>query len=139
MTETKKSSNYWVTQMVICGVAAVLFIVLGVCTPLFDKEEPGHGVIYVLIGLAFAGTFIWLARSYRRMSVTQRAVYAWAITQQHSTSTGSDDVQLAIAGQAAAGTLPYPHLQWLQALNPANPYPAEWPAEPTMPTNLLPE
>ena len=135
----KKGSSYWVSQMVICGVAAVLFITLGICSPMFDKEEPGRAVLYVLIGLAFGGTFIWLARSYRRMSVTQRAVYAWAITQQHSTGTGSDADQMSIAGQAAAGTLPYPHLQWLQALNPANPYPAEWPSEPTMPTTLLPE
>ena len=135
----KKGSSYWVSQMVICGVAAVLFIILGICSPMFDKEEPGRAVLYVLIGLAFGGTFIWLARSYRRMSVTQRAVYAWAIMQQHSTGTGSDVDQMSIAGQAAAGTLPYPHLQWLQALDPANPYPAEWPSEPTMPTTLLPE
>ena len=135
----KKGSSYWVSQMVICGVAAVLFIVLGICSPMFDKEEPGRALIYVLIGLAFGATFIVLVRSYRRMSVTQRAVYAWAIMQQHSTGTGSDAEQMSIAGQAAAGTLTYPHLQWLQALDPANPYPAEWPTPPTMPTSLLPE
>jgi hypothetical protein len=46
---------------------------------------------------------------------------------------------MSIAEQAAKGTLTYPHLQWLQALDPANPYPAKWPPEPTMPTTLLPE
>ena len=135
----KRGSNYFGSQMVICGVAAVLFFVLGVVSVLYDKEEPGRGVIYVLIGLLFIGAFIHLVRRYRRFSVTQRAVYGWAIMQQHSTGTGSDVDQMSIAGQAAAGTLPYPHLQWLQALDPANPYPAEWPSEPTMPTTLLPE
>ena len=124
MTETKKSSNYWVSQMVICGVAAVLFIVLGICTPLFDKEEPGRGVIYVLIGLAFGGTFIWLARSYRRMSVTQRAVYAWAITQQHAAGV-ADTITMEVAGRAQAGTLRPDELQWLIDLNRGNPYPGD--------------
>jgi hypothetical protein len=87
----------------------------------------------------FTGAFIWAVHSYRSMSVTQRAIFAWAITQQHSTGTGSDVDQLTIAGQAAAGTLPYPQLQWLQALDPTNPYPTAWPSEPTMPTTLLPE
>ena len=121
MASARGTSKYWVNQMVICGVAAVLLFAYGVLV------------------MMFGGTCIWLVRSYWRMSVTQHAVYAWAIMQQHSTGTGSDVDQMSIAGQAAAGTLPYPHLQWLQALDPANPYPAEWPSEPTMPTTLLPE
>jgi hypothetical protein len=135
----KRGSNYFGSQMVICGVAAVLFFVLGVVSVLYDKEEPGRGVIYVFISLLFTVAFIHVVRGYRSMSVTQRAVYAWAIAQQHSTNTGSDIEQMSIAEQAAKGTLTYPHLQWLQALDPANPYPAKWPPEPTMPTTLLPE
>jgi hypothetical protein len=132
MTTQKKQSSYWVSQMVICGVASVLFLVLGIFSPFFDKQEPGRGVIYILISLMFSAAFIWLVVTYRRMSVTQRAIFAWAITQQHSTNTGSDDLQLAIAGQAAAGTLPFAELQMLQALDPMNPYPAAWPSEPTI-------
>ena len=135
----RRGSSYWVSQMVICGVALVLFGVLGIGTLLYDTDEPGRGVIYILICFGFTGAFIHLVRGYRSMSVTQRAVYAWAITQQHSTSTGDDVQMMSIAAQAAAGTLPYPHLQVLQALDPTNPYPAAWPTPPTMPTSLLPE
>ena len=135
MTSPRKTSSYWAQQMVICGAFAVLLSGIGIGGMIFDTEEPGRWFITLLIGLAFLGTLIWLARQYRSMSKEQRAVYAWAIEQQSSADAnrnpGSDLAAMATARKAKDGLLTIKEIQHLQDLKPANPYPAPLPAPPT--------
>ena len=125
-----KGSSYWAVQIIVCAVAAIALPTLGVLLFFLSPEEPARGVILILIGIAFLVVLIRLVRSYRGMSVTQRAVYAWAVTQLHSNSDTPDDIILGTAAAAQAGRLPLADLEGLQALNPGNPYPGAWPSAP---------
>lgn len=117
-----KTTSYWVTQFTVCAVAAVALPALGVLLIVLDPDEPGRGVIMMFSGLLFVACLIWLTVTYRRMSATQRTIYAWAITQQHAAGV-TDDITMEIAGRAQAGTLRPDELQWLIDLNRENPYP----------------
>ena len=118
-----KSTSYWATQFAVCAVAAVALPALGMFF-ILGTDEPGRGVILIVCGLLFVGCLIWLIGAYRRMSSTQRAIYAWAITQQHAAGV-SGDVTMEMAGRAQAGALRPDELQWLIDLNRENPYPGD--------------
>jgi hypothetical protein len=137
MTSPRKSASYWAVQMAICGVSGVALSGLGIGGMAFDTEEPGRWFITLLIGLAFFGTLIWLARQYRSMSKEQRAVYAWAIEQQSSADANrnpaSDLAVMATARKAKDGLLTRKEIQQLQNLKPTNPYPAPLPEPPAPP------
>lgn len=120
-----KTTSYWATQFAVCAIFAVALPALGLFF-IVATEEPGRGVILMFCGLLFVGCLVWLFVKYRSLSATQRAVYAWAITQQHAAGVASD-ITMEIAGRAQAGTLRPDELQWLRDLNPANPHPADTP------------
>ena len=124
MASARGTSKYWVNQMVICGVAAVLLFAYGVLVMMFGGKDRGLGLFAILGSFALVGTLVWLLRAYRRMSVSQRAIYAWAIMQQHSAGM-SDRSAMGMADRAQAGTLRPDELQWLIDLNRGNPYPGD--------------
>ena len=131
MQPTQTGASYWVTQIAVCAVASVAAPALGIFFFTYEPAEPGKGVMLFLIGLLFLGCLIWLVRTYRRMSTTQRAVYAWAITQQHGAAAGSgiasDAAMMASATRAKNGELTRDDLLRLQALRPENEYPGTLP------------
>lgn len=125
MTQKQATGNgYWAVQI---GVSA-LFVVVGFGGSIWyfatQTEELGRGLMLGLVGVLFLVTLIWLVRQYRSSTAQQRAIYAWAIMQQHSTGTGNDVERMAIAAQARDGKLPLADLQALQALQPQNRYPS---------------
>ena len=134
---SSKGSSYWAVQITVCAVAAIAFPALGVLLFSVSPEEPGRGVLLILIGIAFLACLIWLVRSYRRSSRVQRAVYAWAITQRRvevplmkPNRFGPDLLTLSIAARARDGKLSPEELARLQALDPSNPYPGDAPSAP---------
>jgi membrane-bound ClpP family serine protease len=134
MTSTQSGNGYWVTQIAVCGFAALAAPVLGIVLFILEPDEPGMGVMLILTGMLFLGCLIWLVRSYRRMSTVQRAIYAWAITQQHGSSPRrgltSDAAVMASAAKAKNGELTRDELLALAALRPENPYPGTMPPAP---------
>ena len=116
-----KTRSYWATQFIVLGFFGVALPVLGWFF-LHDSEEPGRGLILIIVGLFFLGFLLRMIRNYRRMSKTQRDIYAWAITQQHAAGV-ADTITMEVAGRAQAGTLRPDELQWLIDLNRENPYP----------------
>ena len=118
-----KSNSYWATQISVSAFFALALPALGMFF-ILDTDEPGRGVILIFCGLLFAGCLVWLTVNYRRMSSTQRAIYAWAITQQHAAGV-ADNITMEMAGRAQAGTLRPDELQWLIDLNRENPYPGD--------------
>ena len=131
MQATQTGASYRVTQIAVCAVAAVAAPAMGIFFFTAEPADPGKGLMSILIGLLFLGCLIWLVRAYRRMSTTQRAVYAWAITQQHGAATGrgiaSDAGMRASATKAKYGELTRDELLRLQALRPENEYPGTLP------------
>jgi hypothetical protein len=90
----------------------------------------------------FLMTFRWLVKAYRKGGPTGRAVYAWAIMQQHDYSPSRlaaqfgngrqvavDVLRMQVAGRARDGLLSADELRALQAMRPDVPYPGEWPPE----------
>jgi len=117
-----KTTSYWATQFIVLGFFGVALPVLGWF--FLGSEEPGRGLILIIIGLFFLGFLLRMIRNYRRMSKTQRDIYAWAITQQHAAGVG-DTITMEVAGRAQAGALRPDELQWLIDLNRDNPYPGD--------------
>ena len=141
MSGSSGSGNgYWASQMLVCGIGGVGLVILGPILLVTDEESPGYGLIFFLTGLAFLGAFVWLVRSYRRSGRVGRAVYAWAIMQQHGQQTvipvgGSivrpnDAAVMATAARARDGKLSLKELKALQAMRPEVPYPGVWPQPP---------
>ena len=120
-----KSNGYWITQIAVSALFGVGLPILGVWMFSLKPDEPGMGLIMILIGLAFLACLIWLLRAFFGMSKKQRAIYAWAIGQQTSgsRSVGSDAAAMSIAAKAKDGTLSPDELEALQALRPGVPYP----------------
>ena len=121
-----KSNGYWITQIAASALFGIGLPILGVWMFSLKPDEPGMGLIMILIGLAFIGCLIWLLRAFFSMSKKQRAIYAWAIEQQssrNSRSVGSDAAAMSIAAKAKDGTLSPDELKALQALRPEVPYP----------------
>ena len=121
-----KSNGYWITQIAASALFGIGLPILGVWMFDLKPDEPGMGLIMILIGLAFLGCLIWLLRAFFSMSKKQRAIYAWAIGQQtsgSSRSVGSDAEAMSIAAKAKDGTLSPDELKALQALRPEVPYP----------------
>ena len=131
MTAIHSGKGYWATQITACAVGATALPALGIGFLSAGTDEPGRGLILILAGFMFLGCLVWLVRSYRRMSTTQRAVYAWAITQQHGSADqrgiGSDVEMMASAAKASKGQLTHDELLGLAALRPENPYPGTMP------------
>ncbi|MGV8880555.1 MAG: hypothetical protein ACOH19_00220 [Rhodoglobus sp.] len=125
--EPSTGKSYWVSQF----VAFAIFAIGGFASAYFflvvDTEEPGRGVITGLLGIAGVVGVIWVLRETATSTKAQRAIYAWAITQQHSPEVGSpvnnDFSIMATAKSARDGKLTLQQLQALQALKPSNPYP----------------
>ena len=124
MASARGTSKYWVNQMLVCGVTGLLLFAIGVLFMMFGGKDRGLGLFMILGSFVLAGTFIWLVHAYRRMSASQRAIYAWAIMQQHSAGM-SDTSAMGMADRAQAGTLRPDELQWLIDLNRGNPYPGD--------------
>ena len=118
-----KTTSYWATQLAVCAFFAIALPILGWFF-IASSDEPGRGVILMLCGLLFAGCLVVVTVRYARMSATQRAVYAWAITQQHAAGV-ADHITMEVAGRAQAGRLRPDELQWLIDLNRENPYPGD--------------
>jgi hypothetical protein len=129
--------GYWATQIIVSLLFGVGGIAYGTAVFVTDFDpDKSHGVIGILIGVAFLATLVWLVRSYRRSGRVGRAVYAWAIMQQHRYSHGSSDVEkvgatamnMHVAARARDGKLTLDELRELQAMRPEVPYPGEWPS-----------
>lgn len=140
MASSPKGSSYWAVQITVCAIAAIGLPALGVLLFSLSPEEPARGVLLILIGIAFLACLIERVHSYRRMSVTQRAVYAWAITQRavevpltKPQRFGPDLLTLSIAARARDGKLSPAELDALKALDPGNPYPGPASAQPNVP------
>ena len=134
MTQKPATGNgYWAVQI---GVSA-LFAVVGLGGAVFyfatQTEELGRGLMLGLVGLTFLVLLIVLIRRFRGSSKEQRAVYAWAIMQQHSSGKVDDMTTLALAARARDGKLSAVELSELQALRPDNPYPGTPPSSTRLP------
>jgi len=129
MTQKPATGNgYWAVQI---GVSA-LFAVVGLGGAVFffatQTEELGRGLMLGLVGIAFLALLIWLIRRFRGSTREQRAIYAWAIMQQHSSGKVDDVTAMAVAAGARDGKLSATELSDLQALRPDNPYPGTPPS-----------
>jgi len=126
-------NGYWKSQIAICGLGALLGMVGGPIAVVLDKEEPGRGVIYFVIGLVFLPFFISLLRKYLKSSRKQRAASAWVIMQQNSElqadglNPGNDAWALHMAERARTGTIAASEVEELQRKRPDVPYPGETP------------
>jgi hypothetical protein len=121
--------GYWATQLAVSLLFALAGIVFGPIAMVMDEESPGRGLLYFLAGVAFLGVFFWLLREYRKGGREGRAVYAWAIMQQHEyTPIRNDAVVMSVAARARDGKLSLDELRALQALRPDVPYPGRWPS-----------
>ena len=133
-TAPYSGTGYWKSQIVICGLGALLGIVGGPIAVVLDTEEPGRGVIYFFIGVLFLPVFLWLLRKYLRSSKKQRAAYAWVIMQQNSElqadglNPRNDAWAMHMAERARTGTIAASEVADLQRLRPDVPYPGDTPA-----------
>ena len=125
--EPSKGTGYWATQIVAFAIAAVGGFAGAVFFFTVETEEPGRGLILGLLGIAGVVGLIWALRQIATTTKAQRAIYAWAITQQHSQENvprvSNDFAIMATAKSARDGKLTIAQLHALQALNPRNPYP----------------
>ena len=132
-TAPYSGTGYWKSQIVICGLGALLGIVGGPIAVVLDTEEPGRGVIYFFIGVLFLPVFLWLLRKYLRSSKKQRAAYAWVIMQQNSElqadglNPRNDAWAMHMAERARTGTITASEVADLQRLRPDVPYPGDTP------------
>ena len=126
-------NGYWKTQIIVCGLGALLGIAGGPIAIVLDREEPGRGVIYFLIGLLFLPFFISLLRKYLTSSKKQRAAYAWVIAQQQSELQAdgldprNDAWAMQMAERARTGRIAASEVADLQRLRPEVPYPGDAP------------
>lgn len=141
-----KGTWYWVLQIAGSFTLMVLlaawgwFLLLAPDDVLSSSGEPaerGPGVMLLLCSLVFLFTVVWLIRKWRSISKEQRAVYAWAVMQQHASRTDGYPVNparvmndfeiLRVAGVASKGELSTEQFAALQALRPDVPYPGKLP------------
>ena len=141
-----KGTGYWVGQLLIGavlgfgGLAAGVFLLVApdeVLAPPGTPVERGQGVMVLLVGVVFTVMFVVMLRAWLRMSKEQRAVYAWAIMQQHATRTDGHPVNsgavlndvaiMGVAARAKRGELSVDEIQRLQGLRPDMPYPGSLP------------
>ena len=132
-TAPYSGNGYWKSQIVVCGLGALLGIVGGPIAVVLDTEEPGRGVIYFVIGVLFLPFFISLLRKYLKSSKKQRAAYAWVIMQQNSElqadglSPRNDAWAMHMAERARTGTITASEVADLQRQRPNVPYPGDTP------------
>ena len=119
-----RAPRYWVNQILICSITGALLFAFGVLFMMFGGKDRGLGLFMILASFVLLGTLIWVVRACRRMSVSQRAIYAWAIMQQHGAGMSGTSA-MGMADRAQAGTLRPDELQWLIDLNRGNPYPGD--------------
>ena len=124
MSGGSRTPRYWVNQILICSITGALLFAIGVLFMMFAGKDRGLGLFMILGSFVLFATVIWLVRAYRRMSVSQRAVYAWAIMQQHSAGI-SDLSAMNMADRAQAGSLRAEELRWLIDLDRSKPYPGD--------------
>lgn len=143
-----KGTGYWVVQLLAClvffvlSLAAALFLMLApleVLSPTAKPREYGIVMLLLVIALVFAVTFAVMLRRYLRMSKEQRAVYAWAVMQQHGSRRDAHPVNpaaavndiaiLSTAKRARNGELTASEIRELQALRPDVPYPGALPPD----------
>jgi hypothetical protein len=123
-----RGRGYWATQFAVSLLLGIAGIVFGPVAMVMDEESPGRGLLYFLAGVAFLCAFFWLLREYRKAGREGRAVYAWAIMQQHQyTAVRNDAVVMSVAARARDGKLSLDELRALRALRPDSPYPGRWP------------
>ena len=129
--------GYWATQIIVCAIGAVFGVVVGPYV-MATSDDPGYGLIFLVMGLAFLFSLIWLIRQIVGKTKMQKAVYAWAIMQQQgvradgNAAVASDMVAMVNAGRARDGTLSRAEVDRLQALRPDVPYPGTLPAAPPL-------
>lgn len=148
-----KGNVYWASQLVGMAAFTVGLFAAG-CFLLFapdevldasgEPPERGAGVMLIFCAILFGVGFIVFFRKWRKSSAEQRAVYAWAVMQQHSVRTdlhpinparGVTDARiLGIAEDAKRGELTAAQIAQLQALRPDVPYPGWTPENPPPPT-----
>ncbi|WGW12937.1 hypothetical protein LWF01_03955 [Saxibacter everestensis] len=140
-----KGTGYWTTQIAFCALMTLLGFIGGGFL-LFEANadggkhaEPGRGLMLILIGIAFLITLIWLIVQIASSTKEQRAVYAWAIMQQHSQNihdgrpenspraVTDDIVAMNVATKARKGELTRAQIEHLQSLRPEIPYPGRLP------------
>jgi hypothetical protein len=124
-----KGTGYWVTQIGVLAFFALLCPAGGVFVLMSNSEDNGGGVMMILIGIVFLVVLIGMIRKFAITTREQRAVYAWAIMQQHSThaSARADVAAMGVAAKAREGELSRAEIEWLQALSPDVPYPGQLP------------
>lgn len=143
-----RAGGYWAAQI---GAAALMTIIcfgaggiLLFASPEFlsrsgEEPERGGGVMLMLIGIGMLVLLINLIRSFASMNGEQRAVYAWAVMQQHASRTDGhpanpgavvNDLKiLSIARRARRGELSADEIAALQQLRPDVPYPGTMPGK----------
>lgn len=130
--------GYWAVQIGVSAFFAIGGIGAAVLYFATETEELGRGVMFGFVGILFLGCLIWLLRQYGKYTKQQRAVYAWAITQQHAPEFNSHvnkDLRImALAARARDGKLSVAELHALQSLKPDSPYPGPAPASTQMPS-----
>jgi hypothetical protein len=133
-----RDRGYWATQITVSAVFAVFGLVGGPYV-MFNSDDPGYGLIFFLMGVAFLVCLIWLIRQIVGKTKQQKAVYAWAIMQQQSirpageAAVASDVVAMLAAARARDGKSSRAELERLQALRPEVPFPGTLPSAPSLP------
>lgn len=136
-------TGYWVVQLGASAFFTVFLIVAGVVIMVAPSDTrsgediSGAGLLMLIFGIVFAVVFTVMLRRFISMSREQRAVYAWAVMQQHSTRrdmhpvnpgrVGSDLSMLSVAKRAKRGELTAAEIEALQRLRPDVPYPGTLP------------
>ncbi|MGW2180591.1 hypothetical protein ACWCXX_21305 [Streptomyces sp. NPDC001732] len=128
MSGPYKGTGYWATQIGALAFFALLGSAGGVFVVMGDSEDKGDGGMMILIGIVFLVVLIVMIRKFATTTKEQRAVYAWAIMQQHSASAPAA-AAMGVAEKARQGTLSRAEIEQLQALRPENPYPGQLPPE----------
>jgi len=143
--ETKYTDfGYWAVQIGFSGLLALLGLGGGVYV-LVDASRPdstnsagvGGGIMLILTGVVFLLLLIWLVVLMTSSSREQRAIYAWAIMQEHAarnpgarplrpaSTVAADVASMDVATRARNGALSLDEVLRLQALRPEVPYPGD--------------
>ena len=134
--------GYWATQIIVCAIGAVFGLVVGPYV-MATSDDPGYGLIFFVMGLAFLLSLIWLIRQIVGKTKMQKAVYAWAIMQQQTIrargdgAVASDVAAMITATRARDGKLTLREVERLQAMRPDVPFPGTLPPPPGLPEQGL--
>lgn len=122
-----KGGGYWAVQFGFCAfmVAVSAFGVVAIARE-GGPDAAGQALILGVVALLFLGVLIWLLVMFFGQTAQQRAVQAWAIMQQH-TSSVDHVTAMRRAGDARRGELSRAEIDELQALRPEVPYPGTLP------------